>query len=93
MALITNSKFASASALQGKDNLELAIAELAKTAATVPSGKSAYAEMIVDTVNPNHLSLDVFSTFMPVRQFMPGDMFVKRVRKGVRVRTMVPLIN
>lgn len=46
------------------------------------SARSAYAETILELVNPNHLSLDVFSAFMPVEQLNPGDNLQRRVRKG-----------
>jgi hypothetical protein len=55
------------------------------------SARSAYAETILELVNPNHLSLDVFSAFMPVEQLNPGDNLQRRVRKGkYKVRSMVP---
>ncbi len=73
------------------DRIELqkAYAEKAKTIGY--SARSAIAEMIVEMVQPNHVSLDVFSSFMPVEQLQPGDNITRRVRKGKYTpRTMVP---
>lgn len=74
-----------------RDQLKLALAETAKTAGMAPNKQSAFAEIVVDIVQPNHLSLDLFSAFMPTRQFNKGDIVAKRVRRGrYPVRTMVP---
>lgn len=72
-----------------RDELKKVYAERAATIGT--STRSAYAETIVELVNPNHVSLDVFSAFMPVEQLNPGDNITRRVRKGkYKVRSMVP---
>jgi len=71
--------------------LKLAIAEKAASAGVAPDNRSAYADLIMTIVEPNHLSLDLFSAFMPTRQFKAGDRIGKRVRRGrYPVRTMVP---
>lgn len=73
------------------DEMKLAIAEIAKTAGNSPNGRSAMAELIVRMVDTNHLSLDLFSAFMPVTQLNPGDEIMYKVKKGkYPVRTMVP---
>lgn len=70
--------------------LKAAIAEAVKTVGA-DAGKSSLAELIVKMVQPNHLSLDIFSGFMPVRRLNPGDNIQVKVRKGrYPVRTMVP---
>jgi hypothetical protein len=72
-------------------DLKLAIAEQAKTAGVAPDSKSAYASTIMEIVQPNHLSLELFSAFMPVKQFKQGDVIAKRVRRGrYPIRQMVP---
>jgi hypothetical protein len=72
-----------------RDDLKKVYAERAETIGK--SARSAYAETILELVNPNHLSLDIFSAFMPVEQLNPGDNLQRRVRKGkYKVRTMVP---
>lgn len=75
------------------DRIELqrAYAEAAKTIGNTPGRNSAMAETILELVNPSHLSLDIFSSFMPVRTLNPGDSVQRRVRKGkYRVYTMSP---
>jgi hypothetical protein len=72
-----------------REELQKAYAEAARTIGT--GSKSAFAEMIVQLIQPNHLSLDIFNEFMPVTQLMPGDNVMRRVRKGkYKVRSMVP---
>lgn len=73
-----------------KDVLK-AIAERASVAGTAANKRSAYAEVLIEAIEPNHLSLDLFSAFMPTRQMNAGDQVGKRVRRGrYPVRTMVP---
>lgn len=74
-----------------REELKLAVAEVAKSAGNSPSGRSAMAELIVRTVEPMHLSLDLFSSFMPVTTLNPGDEIQYKVRKGrYPIATMVP---
>jgi hypothetical protein len=75
------------------EKLKRALAEVqaaARTAGSDPSGHSAFAEVMVETIEPNHLTFELINTFMPTRQLNPGDSLVRRVRKGFRARTMVP---
>lgn len=77
-----------------QNELLKAVAEQAKTAGASPNGKSAFAETIINMVEPNHLSLDLFNTFMPTRQAALGDTIIRRVRRGrYGVQTMVPGTN
>jgi hypothetical protein len=79
--------------MQDKELMK-ALAEQAKTAGQSPTGKSAFAETIINMVEPNHLSLDLFSTFMPTRQANLGDTIIRRVRRGrYGIQTMVPGTN
>jgi hypothetical protein len=74
--------------------LNKALAEYAKTAGMDPKGKSAFAETIIQLIEPEHLSLDLFNTFMPTRQAQLGDTTIRRVRRGrYGVQTMVPGTN
>lgn len=74
-----------------KAKLQRALAEVTKTAGTIPGGRSAFAEMVVETVEPNFLTLDVIKSFLPVRQLNVGDSLSKRVRKTkFPVRSLVP---
>lgn len=73
------------------EQTRLAIAEVARTAGGLNDGQaSAFAEMIVETIQPNRLTLDVFNLFMPTRSLNLGDSLAKRVsRRGFPVYSMV----
>jgi hypothetical protein len=74
-----------------REELKKAIAEKAMTAGHAANMRSAYADIVMQTVEPNHLSLDLFSAFLPVRQLNPGDRLGKTVKRGrYPVRTMTP---
>lgn len=73
------------------EDVRLAVAEAARTAGNSSTGRSAYAEIITRVVEPNHLTLDLFSDFMPTRTMKPGDILARRVQRGrYPVRTFVP---
>lgn len=73
-----------------REELQRAVAEVAVSAGN-GTGKSAYAELITEMVQPRHITFDVFSLFMPVTTRNPGDYFARKIRKGkFRARTMVP---
>lgn len=55
-----------------------------------PSKRDALAEIIVEYVQPNHMATDFISGLLATRRLKPGDSLVKKVRKGIRVRTLVP---
>lgn len=48
------------------------------------------AQLFVEYVQPNHITLDVISILLNTRALKPGDAIVKKVRKGLKVRTLVP---
>lgn len=75
-----------------REQLKKSLAEVAGNAGVLTAtGRSAFADLIVETINPNHITLEVFNAFMPVRQLNVGDQLVKRIsRTGFPVRTMVP---
>ncbi len=65
--------------------------EAASSAKDAKGMRTAYADLIIETVQPNHLSLDLFSAFMPTVQKNAGDQIGKRVRRGrYPIRTMTP---
>ena len=75
-----------------EEMLKRAVAEAASKIGEVP-GKSALAEIIVKTLNPNYLTLDVFSGFMPTQRYNPGDNILVKVRKGkYAVKSFVPKV-
>jgi len=78
-----------------REKLQRAVAEVSKTAGmggsvTRPT-RSAYSDLVMEIVQPNHLSLELFSAFMPTRTMKPGDRRGRRVRRGrYPVRTFTP---
>jgi hypothetical protein len=61
-----------------------AIAQVAKT------DKRALAELIVEYVEPKHITQDFVGMFLNTRALNPGDALIKKVRRGIEVRQMVP---
>lgn len=60
-------------------------------ASLVKEGKrEALAQLIVEYVQPGHIATDFVSLLMNSRRLNPGDALVKKVRKGINVRTLVP---
>jgi len=56
-----------------------AIAQIAKT------DKRALAELIVEYVDPKHVTQDIVGMFLNTRALNPGDALVKKVRRGIEV--------
>lgn len=54
------------------------------------SQRDALAEIIVEYVQPKHLTEEFISGLLTTRSLKPGDSLVKKVRKGIEVRTLVP---
>ncbi len=54
------------------------------------SKRDALAEMIVEYVQPNHITPDFVSMLLNTRRLNPGDSLVKKLRKGLEVHTLVP---
>lgn len=68
-----------------------ALASVAATAGRSADGRpSAFAELITESINPNHVTLGILDAFMNTRALKAGDVLTKRVRTGVPVYTMVP---
>lgn len=68
-----------------------AIKSVAKTAGDAKGGRTAFAELVIESIEPNHLSLDLFNTFLPTVQKNKGDQIGRRIRRGrYPIRTMVP---
>jgi len=61
-----------------------AVAQIAKT------DKRALAELIVEYVDPKHVTQDIVGMFLNTRTLNPGDSLVKKVRRGIEVRQLVP---
>jgi len=52
--------------------------------------REALAQLIIEYVQPNHITADMVSLLLTSRSLNPGDALVKKVRKGIKVRTLVP---
>ena len=61
-----------------------ALASLAKT------DREALAALIVEFLDPNHITVDFVGMLLNTRQLQPGDQLIKKVRKGLEVRTLYP---
>lgn len=66
-------------------NLKEAFAALVKE-----GNKEAIAELLVEYIEPQHITTDFVGLLMNTRSLKPGDALVKKVRKGIKVRTLVP---
>lgn len=60
------------------------------SAAVEEGGREALAQLIVEYVQPNHISSDFMNLLLDSRSLRPGDALLKKVRKGIKVRTLVP---
>jgi hypothetical protein len=69
---------------------EKKMAEAIASMMSDPSKRDALAEIIVEFVQPNHITADFISGLLNTRRLKPGDSLVKKVRKGIDVRTLVP---
>jgi len=52
--------------------------------------REAFAAMLVEFVQPNHIVPDFVSMLLDTRALQPGDSLVKKLRTGITVRTLVP---
>ena len=52
--------------------------------------REALAQLIIEYVQPNHLTNDFVSLLLSTRALNVGDVLVKKVRTGIKVRTLVP---
>ena len=52
--------------------------------------REALAQLIVEYVDVNHIPTDFTSLLLNTRALNPGDALVKKVRKGIKVNTLVP---
>jgi hypothetical protein len=55
-----------------------------------PAQRDALAAMIVEYVDPSHITTDFVSLLMPTRALNVGDILVKKLRKGLHVHSLVP---
>lgn len=69
---------------------EKKLAEAVASMMSDPLKRDALAEIIVEYVQPNHMTTDFISGLLNARRLNPGDSLVKKVRKGIKVHTLVP---
>lgn len=55
-----------------------------------PAQREALAQILVEFIQPNHLTTQIMSLLLDSRSLTAGDMLVKKIRKGIDVRTLVP---
>jgi hypothetical protein len=55
-----------------------------------PDKRDAFAQILVEFLEPSHLTTEVLSLLLDTRSLEAGDVLVKKVRKGIEVRTLVP---
>lgn len=68
------------------EKLQVAIAGLMKD----PHQRRALAELLIEYIQPNHLTNQFMSVLLDSRALKPGDALVKKVRKGIKVYTHTP---
>jgi hypothetical protein len=54
------------------------------------SQREALAQILVEYIQPNHITTDYVSMLLNTRSLNIGDALVKKIRKGIRVHTFVP---
>jgi len=69
---------------------EKKMAEAIASLISDPTKRDALAEIIVAYTKPNHMTTDFISGLLNTRRLKPGDSLVKKMRKGIDVRTLVP---
>jgi hypothetical protein len=63
---------------------------LEQAASLADTDRQAYAELITEFIEPNHITTDYISMLLNSRSLQPGDALVKKIRKGIEVHTLVP---
>lgn len=69
-----------------EQKLKEAVASLAKE----KGSKDALAQLLVEYVQPQHITTDFVGMLLNTRALKEGDVLIKKVRKGITVRTLVP---
>ena len=64
-----------------EQQLQQACAEVVRSAGSIPGRRSAFAQVITETIEPQRLTLDTLRYFFPVRALNRGDALVKRTRR------------
>lgn len=67
-----------------KDELKEKAASLSK------NDKKAFAEFLVEYIQPQHITTDYIGLLLNTRNLQPGDILAKKIRKGLKVWTHIP---
>jgi hypothetical protein len=51
---------------------------------------AAFAALMVEYIDANHVPADIMNLILPSRSMNEGDVLVKKIRRGIKVRTLVP---
>jgi hypothetical protein len=65
-------------------------AQIKDALASVKDDREALAEILVEFLQPGHITTDFVGMLLNTRRLKKGDILVKKVRKGIKVRTLVP---
>lgn len=71
--------------MEKNKQLDKAIASLLKS-----GRRKALAELITEFIRPTHITQDFIGLLLNTRSLSPGDVLVKKTRKGIKVYTLVP---
>jgi len=72
--------------MENEKEFKLALATLAKD----KSRQRDLAALLVEFINPNHLTADIMGLFLNTRTLNVGDALIKKVRKGIEVHKLIP---
>jgi len=64
--------------------------QLKEALASVKDDRDALAQIFVEYLQPGHITVDFVGMLLNSRALKEGDILVKKVRKGIKVRTLVP---
>jgi hypothetical protein len=70
----------------GEKDYKEALAEVMRN----PEEREAFAQILVEFLQPSHLTNEFVSMILNTRSLEAGDLLVHKVRKGIEVRTLVP---
>jgi len=52
--------------------------------------RDALASLLVEYIDPNHITENIVGLMLNTRKLEPGQALVKKVRRGIEVRTLIP---
>jgi len=70
--------------MERNEKREKAVASIMKS-----KDREALAELLVEYIQPDHIAVDFVGMLLNSRNLKAGDALVKKLRKGIEVRTLV----